>query len=81
MKLTIETDQGTLLRLDGETVLVPSIESERALAFEALTRALSLLAWIRRPDATADEKDQYSKAKGRSADLRGSGVVVPLRSP
>ena len=81
LKLYIETENGVILRIEGDSVLVPTDESERFEAFDALIRSLSALAWIRPRDATEAASNQYCPKTGQSDGRREYGVVVPLRLP
>lgn len=80
-KLYIETETGVILRIEGDSVLIPTLESERCEAFDALTRSLSALAWIRPRDAKEAVSNQHSPKTAQSDGHRKYGIVVPLRLP
>ncbi len=68
---------------DGENVLVPFDENERAKAFYALSGALALLCGatpLYPDDATAVETDARYAESAQCLPGHTGGVVVPLRA-
>jgi hypothetical protein len=68
---------------DGENVLVPFDESERAKAFYALSGALALLCGatpLYPHDAKATGSDEHSAESGQYQSGHTGGVVLPLRA-
>ena len=72
MRLSIETDEGIIFRLEDESALVPSAEDERFTVLEALTQALSIISGAKDAEhvstATISPKRDY-----------GYGTVIPFR--
>ncbi|TPL02928.1 hypothetical protein FJ938_18930 [Mesorhizobium sp. B2-4-14] len=68
---------------DGENVLVPFDEDERAKAFHALTGALAILSGVTPqclPVATASATVEHFAETERCQSDHTGGVVVPLRA-
>lgn len=85
MGLDVILDGETIFSVgNGENVLVPFDEDERAKAFHALSGALAVLCGVTPPNqsaATASATDQYCSETAQYPDARTAGVVVPLRAP